>query len=201
MKRRDFLKQSATAAAFTAFNWDSQRLLHATLPRRGIVKKVVIVGAGLAGLSAGYELGQAGHDVTILEAQGRVGGRVLTLRDPFSDNLYAEAGAMNVFDNHTWTLKYIKLFNLTLDPVVSSQLGSVLYLRGKRIETKQGQPVSYPLLLNDSEKHLQRRELWQRYVVPVLDELGDSTAADWPPPSLKKYDDITFYQFLRQREL
>jgi monoamine oxidase len=199
MKRRDFLKQSATAAAFTALNWDSPRLLQATLPQRGNARKVVIVGAGLAGLSAGYELGQAGHDVTILEAQGRVGGRVLTLRDPFSDNLYAEAGAMNVFDNHTWTLKYIKLFNLTLDPVVSSQLGSVLYLRGKRIETKQGQPVNYPLSLNSSEKQLQRRELWQRYVLPVLDELGDSTATGWPPPSLKKYDDMTFYKFLRQR--
>jgi monoamine oxidase len=199
MKRRNFLKQSALATAVVLNDWTTRSLIHGSPQRRGVPNKVVIIGAGLAGLSAGYELNQAGHDVTILEAQGRVGGRVLTLRDPFSDKLYAEAGAMNVFDNHAWTLKYIKLFNLTLDPARSSQLGSVLFMRGKRIETRQGQPVQYPLALSAAEKNLQRRELWQRYVVPVLDELGDPAAPDWPPPALKKYDDITFYQFLRKR--
>jgi len=42
-------------------------------------KKVIIVGAGLAGLSAGYELSKVGHDVEILEMQTRFGGRVKTL--------------------------------------------------------------------------------------------------------------------------
>ncbi len=60
-------------------------------PRR---KSVVILGAGLAGLSAAYKLSQAGHDVTILEARTRAGGRVHTLREPFADGLHAEAGAM-----------------------------------------------------------------------------------------------------------
>jgi monoamine oxidase len=56
-------------------------------------KKVVIVGAGMAGLAAGYELKRAGHTPVILEAQQRVGGRIYTLRDPFMEGLYAEAGA------------------------------------------------------------------------------------------------------------
>lgn len=47
-------------------------------PRR---KSVIILGAGLAGLSAAYKLSQAGHDVTILEARTRAGGRVHTLRE------------------------------------------------------------------------------------------------------------------------
>ncbi|HAV77298.1 MAG TPA: amine oxidase, partial [Anaerolineae bacterium] len=54
--------------------------------RQGIVKKfasskpkkIIIVGAGLAGLSAGLELKRAGHTPVILEAQQRVGGRVYT---------------------------------------------------------------------------------------------------------------------------
>ena len=62
------------------------------LERQGPSKRVVIVGAGLAGLSAGYELTQAGHDVTILEARTPPGGRVFTLRDSFPEGLYAEAG-------------------------------------------------------------------------------------------------------------
>jgi len=45
-------------------------------------RKVVIVGAGVAGLVAAYELLQAGHEPLILEAQHRLGGRILTLREP-----------------------------------------------------------------------------------------------------------------------
>ena len=59
-------------------------------------KKVIIVGAGLAGLSAAYELLEAGHEPLVLEAQQRVGGRIYTMREPFSRGLYGEAGAMRI---------------------------------------------------------------------------------------------------------
>ena len=62
----------------------------------GRPKKVVIVGAGVAGLVAGYELKRAGHKPVILEGQQRVGGRVYTLRQPFTEGLYAEVGAMRI---------------------------------------------------------------------------------------------------------
>ena len=52
-------------------------------------KKAIIVGAGLAGLSAGYRLHKAGFDVTVLEKRDRVGGRVLTLR---RDGFVIDAG-------------------------------------------------------------------------------------------------------------
>ena len=42
------------------------------------MKRVVVVGSGLAGLSAGYRLRERGWQVTVFEAQGRVGGRVLS---------------------------------------------------------------------------------------------------------------------------
>jgi monoamine oxidase len=199
MKRRDFLKQTALAAA-SALSARSAEAFSPCVPRRkGAPQKVVVVGAGLAGLAAGYELTQAGHDVTILEAQARPGGRVQTLREQFSDGLYAEAGAMNVFDTHDWTLRYVKLFGLTLDPAAPSKLASLLDVHGRRILVAQGQPVAYPLALTPEEQRLGRRGMWERYVAPVLEEVGDYDAHGWPPDSLKKYDRVTFYEFLRGR--
>jgi monoamine oxidase len=42
--------------------------------------KVIILGAGVAGLSAAYELNKAGYACTVLEARDRVGGRNWTIR-------------------------------------------------------------------------------------------------------------------------
>jgi len=58
--------------------------------RPGARKRVVELGAGLAGLVAAYELKQQGHEVVVLEAQNRVGGRVLTCRE-FAPGLCANS--------------------------------------------------------------------------------------------------------------
>ncbi len=77
--------------------------------------RVVVVGAGMSGLAAAYELDQAGHDVTVLEARDRVGGRVLTLRSPFAPGQSAEAGAARIPPEHDLTLGYARHFGLALD--------------------------------------------------------------------------------------
>jgi monoamine oxidase len=198
--RRDFLKQSTLA--MTALSVSPLGLLTKTGARVTLTaqpKKVIVIGAGLAGLSAAYELIQAGHDVTILEARTRAGGRVYTIREPFSDGLYAEAGAMQVFDNHNWTKRYVELFGLELDPIRQSGLASIIYTRQKRIEIRPGQHVEWPFELSADEKGSGRRELWLKYVVPVLEELGDTAEQGWPPARLKKYDQMTFPEFLRLR--
>jgi monoamine oxidase len=195
--RRDFLKQSLYAgaglSALVLPAWATK------LERRLPVKRVVIIGAGLAGMSAAYELIQAGHNVTVLEARMRAGGRVQTLREPFSDGMYAEAGAMYVADNHDWTLKYVKLFDVALDPVPHNDLSTLLRLRGRQVELKPNVKVNWPFNLNADERNLDRRGLWEKYVVPVLKELDGDLAPDWSPASLKQYDQISFAELLRRR--
>jgi monoamine oxidase len=95
-------------------------------------KKILILGAGMAGLVAGYELTQLGHDITILEARARPGGRVHTLREPFSDGLFAEEGAARIPTHHDLTLKYVNLLQLPLEPMYPSRLSALRFDGGRR---------------------------------------------------------------------
>lgn len=83
-----------------------QVLIDHGLPKTTAPKKIVVVGAGIAGLVAASLLRDAGHTVTILEANAnRTGGRIKTFRGVFSDKrLYAEAGAMRLPDFHPMVL-------------------------------------------------------------------------------------------------
>jgi monoamine oxidase len=132
--RRQFLRRSALAIAGAGLA--RQQLVHATAARilNGPAKKVLILGAGMAGLVSGYELSKLGHQVTILEARPWPGGRVHTFRDWFQDGLYAEAGAARIPDDHDLTLKYVKEFDLPLEPFYPAALKAVRFDHGSREE-------------------------------------------------------------------
>jgi monoamine oxidase len=84
--------------------------------------------AGMAGLAAALELTAGGRDVTVLEARSRPGGRVLTLREPFADGLYAEAGAMQLFDTHARVRRWLGELALDADPIQPSKLTSITHV-------------------------------------------------------------------------
>ena len=102
------------------------------LSSNGNAKKIIVIGAGMSGLVAAYELVRVGHDVTILEARDRIGGRVLTIRSPFSNNHFAEGGAARIKPSHNLTLGYANHFNLNLDPFYATSGDYVNMSNGNR---------------------------------------------------------------------
>jgi monoamine oxidase len=169
------------------------------LVRKGEPKRVLILGAGIAGLSAAYELTRAGHDVTVLEARLRPGGRILTLRTPFADGLYAEAGAARIPDHHHWTLKYIKHFGLQVAPFYPKELDFIYYLKGKQIKVKADTEVDiyqYPFEFTTEERAMGLKGIVRKAFALLFKELGDPTLLDWPPQALRKYDQLTVKEYM-----
>jgi len=78
------------------------------------MKRVVVVGSGLAGLSAGYRLRERGWQVTVFEGLGRVGGRVLSESE---DGFVFDVGPVIVTDGYTEYMKLVRDVGLS-DQVV-----------------------------------------------------------------------------------
>jgi protoporphyrinogen/coproporphyrinogen III oxidase len=79
------------------------------------MKSVVVVGGGLAGLSAGYRLHERGCHVTVFESLNHVGGRVLSESE---DGFLFDVGPTIVTDNYTEYMKLVRDVGLT-DKVVN----------------------------------------------------------------------------------
>jgi monoamine oxidase len=130
MNRRSFLAATGSALAAAAL----PRSLRGSARVQSSEKtRVLVVGAGLAGLAAAYELDRAGYGVTVLEARSRPGGRVRTYRDPFADGLYAEMGAEYVDATDDYDHKYCKEFGLK---VLTAKLYDGIFARGRKIAMK-----------------------------------------------------------------
>jgi monoamine oxidase len=106
--RRKFLKTTALAGALPL------------LPRQAIAvrtntsPKVAVVGAGIAGLNAAYQLQKAGVSVTVYEARPRVGGRIRSETGAIAEGLVTDLGAELINSDHVDMLALVEEFGLTL---------------------------------------------------------------------------------------
>jgi monoamine oxidase len=84
---------------------------------------VLVAGAGLAGLTAAYDLAAMGAAVTVIEARDRVGGRVWTIRDGFADRQHAEAGGDMIDDAQHEIRQLAGQLGLTLSRILRDGFG------------------------------------------------------------------------------
>lgn len=108
-------------------------------------KHVIILGAGLAGLSAAYELSKKGYLITILEARNRVGGRCWSIRknetnteigNPihranFDDGLYFNAGPSRIPHHHELSMHYCKELNIPIEVYNNINESTYYFSEGK----------------------------------------------------------------------
>ncbi|HSU13986.1 NAD(P)/FAD-dependent oxidoreductase [Longimicrobium sp.] len=196
--RREFVvRGAAAAAALAGVACGGERARGGN----GRPARVVVAGAGLAGLAAAYELVKRGHDVTVLEARDRPGGRVHTLRGEFADGLYAEAGAVYVPDTHFHTVGYARELGVSLVPAARGRgaAGGRYFVRGRSVSVRPGRAARWPVELAPSEARMSPGALLARYAAPALAAIGDPQHPSWPGEAALRLDGVSFAEMLRSR--
>jgi len=129
LSRRSFVSGAAIAAAGATLaacgdTTSLTALVDDATPSAGksiAPARVVIVGAGLAGLTAAYRLKQKGIVATVYEANTRLGGRCWTNRTSFANGQIAERGGEFIDQAHTATRQLAQELGLPLDNVVAAE--------------------------------------------------------------------------------
>jgi len=116
--RRRFLRDAGLAAGAATALWSLGR---APFARGAGAPRVVVVGAGLAGLTCAYRLRQAGLIATVYEAADRVGGRCWTRRGDFAEGQIAEHGGELIDTGHLAIRHLAQELGLTLDNLVQAE--------------------------------------------------------------------------------
>ena len=195
MDRRTFLAHTAGALATT---WTAAAAARAEPPTvemqaaaPNTSRQVLVLGAGLAGLAAAYELKKAGYAVTVLEARTRPGGRVLTYRDPFADGLYAEMGAEYVDATDEYDHRFCKELGLK---VMTAKLYDAIFVRGQRFKMaafKQGKE-KLPYAGTEGGRLFGQEAAYLKRVLALIKD------PETLPPEILKLDNLSVVELLAQ---
>ena len=142
---------------------------------------MLVAGAGLAGLAAARDLITYGADVTVVDARGRVGGRVWTIRDGFADGQHAEAGGDMIDESQKEIRRLAEELGLKLTRILRGGFG---YARrdgsGRTRIVQRNAARGWDRLAERLEDRIRRYQLAeQRWDSPISADLARQSVAQW----------------------
>ncbi|MEC4811875.1 MAG: NAD(P)/FAD-dependent oxidoreductase [Scytonema sp. PMC 1069.18] len=165
----------------------------------GTRKQIAIIGGGIAGLVSAYELSQLNHQVTLLEADSRLGGRIKT--HYFSDGTYGELGAMRIPASHGCTLHYIDKLKLPKRPFINYNPAAFYYLRGKKTRVDSYQEL-FSVYNLTPDKQQDPGIIYDELLTELIDSFSEQEkwelfAPTFTSDKLKKCDRLSVTDFFR----
>lgn len=135
--------------------------------------RVVVIGAGFAGLAAAHELASAGYDTVVVEARRRVGGRVLTFGD-LVPGAHVEGGGELIGSNHPAWAGYAQRFGLRFRDVTEDDAEAPIVLAGRKLDAQESNRLWEELLaavagFNADARGVDADEPWKSAGAAALD--------------------------------
>lgn len=157
-------------------------------------KHITILGAGVAGLVAAYELERMGHTVDIMEASNRIGGRVWTHRFGSEvDAPYAELGAMRIPSSHQHTLHYVREMGLAdrlcKFVTVFEEQNAFINIEGKIFKMKDAPRIfqqRYQGIFTD-ERYSEKTRLFAAWLKTIVDTISPGSLRQSLDSDLKSH--------------
>jgi len=186
------------------------------MPSGGEPRHVAIIGAGMSGMVTASLLRAAGYQVTIFEANTRVGGRVKTIREPFSADQFGEAGAMRLVTSYQLVFKYIERFGLETFTFINHDVAGVekIFVNGVMTDrnTYEANPDCLGFATVGAERGRTAQDLWAgtltetvrsegalHPVQEIIDPAwgGEPTLENWGRV-VEEYGHLSVRQYLKQ---
>ncbi len=208
LSRRQFITRVGQVGGYSAAFTMMQSLglmpiaesaAEAVRPSDGKGTKIVVLGGGIAGLVAAYEMRKLGYECTVLEARARVGGRNWTIRRgtevnftdgtkqncQFDEGHYFNAGPARLPSIHKNMLEYCRELQVPLEVEVNTSRSALMQANG----LNGGKAVEQRAMINDTRGHVS--ELLAKCVSKgQLDEEITTGDREQMLSFLKKYGDL-----------